>query len=101
MGAEEWKSGDFSRRRYTVQGDALDKARSIRVLVQVDGETLVNVSAPEPGLLAFVSRPSDDGFDIEIVERTKVPRVTDIRLPNGETTENVASWQLEALGVHK
>jgi len=91
----EWKSANFGRRRYTVEGEELDKARSIRVVVYMDGKALIDVNAREPGVVAMVSKPDDQGFDIEILE----PKVayTDIRQPPAEAAP--LDWQLEAIGV--
>jgi hypothetical protein len=92
----EWKADDFRRRHYTVEGSALDEARKVRLTVSVDGKTLVDVTGMEPGLVAFVSRPADQGFDIEIVEAGSVAgRI----LPVGEVMLPAADWQRDALGV--
>lgn len=86
----------FRRRLYTVEGDDLDKAKKIQLVVLVDGKPLVQMEAREPGLLAFVSRPDRQGFDIEAVE-VSGPRYTDVRLP--EAVGQPLPWQLDALGV--
>jgi hypothetical protein len=96
--AQEWTKQDFSRRHYQVEGDTLDKARKIEVVVRVDGKTVVQVQAREPGILAFVSRPHDQGFDIEMVEARGVA-FTDIRTISGDMAEPVAGWQWDALGI--
>lgn len=89
----------FNRRRYVVEGDSLDRAKRIELIVRVDGKTLVQVQAREPGLLAFVSKPSDQGFEIDIIEATG-RRYTDQAVPEGPT-EPVADWQYEALGLSR
>lgn len=93
-----WSPDDFTRRSYHVESPALDKARRIEVRVIVDGKLLVQTMAREPGIIGFVSKPDDEGFDIEIVEATGV-KYTDIRTPTGEMTPAVADWQKLALGL--
>ena len=94
----EWSPEDFNRRSYLVESPALDKARRIEVRIIVDGKLLVQMMAREPGIMAFVSRPSEQGFNIEIVEATGI-RYTDMRTPAGEMTPALADWQREALGL--
>jgi hypothetical protein len=95
-----WTKETLNRRHYTVDSDGLDKAKRIEIKVIVDGKQLVHVQAREPGIVAFVSKPTEHGFEIEIVEGSGV-RFTDVWLPNGEQTEPVAPWQLEALGIER
>lgn len=92
----EWKPEQFNRRVYTIEGDDLDTARRIEVIVKVDGKTLVRVQAREPGILAVVSKPDEQGVNIEIVEPGGV-RFTDVAVP--ETTAALQDWQLIALGL--
>lgn len=87
---------EFSRRRYQVEGPELDRAKKIELVVMIDGRVVVQVQAREPGLLAFVSRPDAQGFDIDIVEPVG-RRFVDRMLPS--ETEPVADWQLAALGL--
>jgi len=94
------KVSQYNRRRYTIEGDALDKAKTIRLTVEVDGVKYVSVQAREPGIVAFVSRATEQGFDIEIVEAGGV-RFTDRMLPSGETSEPLAPWQIEALKLER
>lgn len=94
--ANGWTPDKFNRRRYVVEGSDLDKARKIQVLVKVDGKVLVDMHLREPGILAIISRPQDQGFDVEIVEPTG-KRFTDNAIP-ADSSDEVAAWQLEALG---
>lgn len=99
MDQENLTSQDFHRRRYSVSGEGLDQAKQIELIVRVDGQTLVHMQAREPGMLAFVSRPDAQGFEIDIVERG-AERYTDARDPaSGKSTEAIAAWQLDALGL--
>jgi hypothetical protein len=92
----KWEADDFRRRHYTVEGPALDEARKVRLLVTVDGKTLVDVTGMEPGIIAFVSKPTDQGFDIDIVEAGELQgRI----LPVGEAMWPLAEWQKAALEV--
>lgn len=94
----EWTESDFSRRHYHVEGPELDQARRIELRILVDGKLLVQTMAREPGIMAFVSKPGDQGFDIEIIEAVGT-RYTDIRTPAGGTTEPLAAWQKDALDL--
>lgn len=85
---------EYRRRRYQVAGDDLDRAKRIELQVVVDGKVIVQVQAREPGMLAFVSREREQGFDIDIVEpvgRGFVDRIAPSEI------EPVADWQLRAL----
>lgn len=93
----QWTAEQFNRRRYVVEGEDLDKARKIELMVRVDGKTLVHVQAREPGMLAFVSKPTEQGFDIDIVEANGM-RFVDTAVPM-QKGEAVAPWQFEALGI--
>jgi hypothetical protein len=96
--AKQWARGDFNRRRYTVEGGGLEAAKKVELIVLVDGAKLCHVMAREPGILAFVSKPTEPGFDIEIIEASGV-RYTDVRLLSGKSTEDVEEWQWDALGM--
>lgn len=69
---ENWEPGDFNRRWYHYGQDPkqreLDRARRVSFKVAVDGKTLIDMELREPGLVALISRPDDDGFEIQIVE---------------------------------
>lgn len=97
MTDDGWTREKFSRRRYVVEGDSLDRARRIEVIVKVDGKVLVQVQAREPGLIAFVSKPLEQGFELDMVEAGG-RRYTDQAVPGG-TGEPVDEWQYEALGL--
>jgi hypothetical protein len=79
-----------------VEGEDLDKARKIELIVKVDGREIVHVQAREPGMLAFVSKPADQGFEVDMVEATG-RRYFDSILPE-KVDDTLAPWQLEALG---
>ncbi len=96
--AQKWLKEMFQRKRYTVEGDTLDKARSIQLYVVVDDKVMVNMQAREPGILAFVSKPEEQGFDIEVIEASQVA-FTDRALPEFEGPEALADWQAEALDL--
>jgi hypothetical protein len=87
----------FARRRYVVEGDDLDKAKKIELIVKVDGKQLVHVQAREPGLVAFVSKPLEQGFEVDIVEVDK-RHYFDRAVPE-VSAEGVADWQFAAMGI--
>ncbi len=97
---QKFEAEHFTRRRYTVGGDDLDRAKRIGIIVLLDGKKIIEMQAREPGIIAVVSKPNEQGFDIEIVEadgdRFGI-RYTDYRMPNGAFTEPVAVWQQLAL----
>lgn len=96
----KFERGHFTRRRYVVGGEDLDKAHRIGIVVLLDGKKLIEMQAREPGIIAVVSKPNAQGFDIEIVEVDGSQfgvRYTDYRMPNGTFTEPVAEWQQLAL----
>ena len=98
MNKGEWSDADFHRRHYIVESPDLDKAKRIELRIIVDGKVMVQTQAREPGIMAFVSKPKDNGFEIEIVEAGGA-RYTDIRTPAGGQSEPLAPWQKEALGL--
>lgn len=100
MAEKKWTEEKFNRRHYNVAGPALDDARRIELIVKIDGKSYVHMQAREPGIVAFVSRPTDGGFDIEIVEATGV-RYTDHHHPSGMMTEPLADWQKAALELEE
>lgn len=95
---DSWKREDFHRRHYTIAGEDLDNAKQIELIIRVDGKDVVHMKQTcEPGLVAFVSKPGEQGFDVELVTHGAF-RFTDIRTPTGAPTEDVLPWQLSALG---
>jgi hypothetical protein len=101
MADNEWKAADFNRRSYTIAGDDLDKAKRIAVTITVDGKQIMNAQLREPGMIALVSKPSEQGFDVEIVEPGGA-RFTDFQTPEGDNrTPQPEHWQLVALGLEK
>jgi len=94
------KIDQYNRRRYTVEGGDLEQAKLIRITIELDGKKYVQVQAREPGMIAFVSRPDEQGFDVEIVEASG-RRHTDRMLPDGGTSEALAPWQIDALQLEQ
>ena len=93
----EWNREDFSRRRYVIEGDTLDKAKLIEVIVLVDGKQLIRVQAREPGIVAMVSKPNDQGFEIDMIEPAK-GRFVDRASP--AEVDQVQAWHFAALGMN-
>lgn len=99
----EWTPQDFQRkqlvrRHYNVEGAELDQAKRIELKVFVDGKQLIHMQAREPGMLAFVSRPDEQGFEVEVVE-VKDAQYLDRAAIAGEPIEPLAEWQKDALGI--
>lgn len=65
-----WEPGDFNRRSYMYdqENGELDRARRVSVQVKVDNRTLIDIQLREPGILALISRPDEDGIRLEVVE---------------------------------
>lgn len=95
----QWKPEHFVRRSYGVVGKDLDDAKRIEVIVKVDGKAVIQAQAREPGILAIISSPFNQGIDVEMVEVDRI-QFTDYRLPNGEKVP-LAPWMIEALGLKK
>lgn len=93
----EWRPEHFVRRSYSAVGRDLDDAKRIEVTVKVDNRVVIQAQAREPGLLAIISRPAEQGIDVEMVEVDRV-QFTDYRLPNGEKVP-IEPWIMEALGI--
>ena len=91
-----WTRPDFSRRRYLVEGEQLDKAKLIEVIVMIDGKQFSRVQAREPGIVAVVSKPRDQGFEIDMVEPSR-GRFVDRAAPT--ELEEVQAWHFAALGM--
>lgn len=97
----QWEPKEFNRRSYSIQPEKgeLDDAR-IEVVLKINGKTYAHLQLREPGLVALVSRPDDEGIDVEIVGPGGV-RFTDLRLPSGESTPDLSQWQKDALFAAK
>lgn len=95
MADDDWNPKDFSRRGYDMQSEDFDKAR-IEVIVRVNGRQFLQVQMREPGMIALVSRPDDEGIQLEMVEARQNVH-TDMRLPSGSMTPPLAKWQTDAL----
>lgn len=94
---EEWESKDLVRKAYYVEGDDLNDGQ-VEVIVRVKGKLFAQLSFGEPGLVAIVSRPNENGIHIESVRPGGV-RYTDVKTPNAVTDQQILPWQKEALGV--
>lgn len=88
----------FFRRRYTVEGKALDEARRIEVHVLIDGKPHTKLQAREPGIVAIVSKPDEQGFDIEIVEPGGA-RFVDLQTTAGAVEGKLLPWHKQALAL--
>ena len=92
------QADSYKRRIYTLEGESLDNARRIELLVKVDGKKLVHVQAREPGILAFVSKPDDQGFEIHVVE-VGGSSFQDVAGPGDDTLAEILDWQVSAMDL--
>ncbi len=92
------ESATYRRRYYSVDGKPFDAAKKIELIVRVDGKELVHLQAREPGLLAFVSKPLDDGIELHVVEVSE-KAYRDQAAPAVADSEGLLPWQIEALGL--
>lgn len=95
MGHLPTKASEFHRRHLSIA----KKPSLVEMMVFVDGNQMVAVNSKKASLMAFVSRPEDDGFNVEIVEDGMAP-FTDISRPEDEP-ETPRRWQLDATGKEK
>lgn len=84
------------RRSYPIEGEALDKASKIEVVIQIDGAVWLHMEAREPGLMGFVLL-GRNSFSLQVVGANGGDYV-DRRGPGVETLP-VLPWQAEALGL--
>lgn len=105
--AEKWEASDFGRRGYYISDDPsdkekgeLEKAKRITIVVLIDGKKYASLQAREPGMVAIVSRPDEEGIRIEVVSPEGV-RFTDVMTPEGIREQETEPWQKEALGFDR
>jgi hypothetical protein len=91
----EWSQKDFSRRSYAVEGGDLGKGK-LEVLVRLAGKTLMQLELREPGMVAIISHPSEEGVRAELVAPGGRREA-----PGGPEQMALLEWQAEALGVGK
>lgn len=97
--AEEWTAEMFRQGEHYFEDPTLDSAKRITVEVKAGGRQLAHVQAREPGILAIVSRPDEQGIAIVMVEAGGV-RYVDTR--NGvERTQPIEPWAAELLKLAK
>jgi hypothetical protein len=94
----EWARSYFQRRRYVVEGAGLDKARTIEWIVKVDGRTVANLVAREPGIVSIVSKPGEQGFEVDLVE-LRAFRYPDQTPLSEDAASEVEEWQFKALDL--
>ena len=99
---DTWSRSDFSRLTYNLQqgeGREFDKAKKIELIVRIDGQELIHMQLREPGLMAIISRPDDEGMQLEVVQEGGA-RLTDQHTPTGDNmSATIADWQAKALGI--
>lgn len=93
----EWEARDLGRKAYYVDGEELNSGQ-VEILVMINGKKFAQLAFGEPGLVAIVSRPNENGIHIESVRPGGV-RYTDVKTPQAVTEQTILPWQKEALGV--
>lgn len=93
----EWEAKDLARKAYYVEGDELNDGQ-VEILVRIKGKLFAQLTFGEPGLVAIVSRPNENGIHIESVRPGGV-RYTDVKTPQATAEQQLLPWQREALGV--
>lgn len=97
----EWTRKDMKQRLYVVEGEALDTAESCSVQVIVNGKKFINMTLREPGVLAIISRPDEQGIRVVSVEPAGV-KFDDRIMPASEQGDVIDEWaQLALFGVAK
>ncbi len=95
---ESWKLKDFGRRAYYLKDEEDYKDRRLEIVFKVDGKQIAQLQAREPGMVAMVSRPDEEGIRLEVISPGGV-RYTDVLTPEGVEEQALMPWHKEALGV--
>lgn len=98
---DEWKAADFGRRAYYIEDDGKAFANAkIEVLVRINGKTYAQLHFAEPGLVAIVSKPKEEGIWIERIGPGGV-RYMDVRTPEAVKDQSLMPWHKDALGLER
>jgi hypothetical protein len=92
--SDQFTKTDFGRRAYYVEGDI----EKVELIVKINGKPHSVLTFREPGLLAIVSKPNEEGLWIEHVEQGG-PRYTDEMSKQAVAEQIPREWQFEAIGV--
>ena len=93
----EWERKDFSRRGYYVEDGSFTN-KQIEIVVKVGGKLHSQLVLGEPGLVAVISHPDEDGLRIEVIRPDGVA-YTDMQTPQVAAEQKLLDWQAEVLGV--
>lgn len=92
MGYVPSKIGEFNRR--TFSKDVAPER--VELFTHIDGKQFTYQASAIAGLMLFVSKPADESFVIEVVERGP-GRYTEVTRPDDDEMK-LRPWQVEALG---
>jgi hypothetical protein len=105
---DEWTPADFARRGYYIEDDRepdkkgelkpgqLEKARLMQVVFYIDGKKFAQMEVREPGMLAVVSKPNEEGIRLEVVQPGGV-RFTDHMTPEETAAQTLLPWHKNAV----
>ena len=92
----KWTPAHFQQGEHYLEDPDLNE-QTVTVTVKVGGRTLIDMKAREPGILAIVSRPDEDGIRVYTVEAGAV-RYVDTQ--NGVVASDPPEpWALTLLDV--
>lgn len=95
--AQQWGSEHFVSREYLYEDDRLNNAQ-IRLVVQVNGKTEIDLTSRrevfEPGLIAFYSRPDEEGIRVVKVTPAREGAIVD-------GSQEMPRWAAFALGLER
>lgn len=104
----EWKPEHFRARRVQVNGPGLDDAKSIEVILKIDGKTVSHMKAREPGFIGLSrkghssvsvrSRADEGSIYVDVVEPLEV-KYADAQMPGDGSPIRPERWQLAAIGL--
>lgn len=97
---ERWKTSDLGRRAYYLEPDGSFEGKRVEVLITVEGKTLARLQLREPGMVALVSKPDEEGIWLEVVSPGGI-RYTDHQTPETVAEQQLPKWQADALGVRE
>jgi hypothetical protein len=95
----DWDKSHFARRAYYIEDPAFAK-KTVELVVRVEGQQVARLQLREPGLIAVVSKPDEEGFWLETVSPDGV-RYLDVVPDDPQAEQAVRDWQTEAIGLKR
>lgn len=109
MGTEEWEPTNFARRGYYIEDDnqpdkktgkveegQLAKAKLMQCVFYIDGKKYAQLEVREPGMIAILSRPDEEGIRLEVIQPGGV-RFTDYMTPEETAAQKLLRWHTDAI----